>query len=110
MFNPNDVLDPCSDDPDHFFRFRSDGSITIRADLSPGETRRAEETLRVFNLHPKWGRLRNMRKRAVSDYLYLVDGCDGFSVAELRDLLNSELAAIEAHPFSTAIRHVLTEP
>lgn len=107
---PNDLVDPCLDDPDHFFRFRSDGTISFRSGLSVADMRRAEQTLRVFNLNPKWGRLRNMRKAAVSAYVTLVDGCREFSLAELQDFLREELELAAALPFSAAIRHVLTEP
>jgi uncharacterized protein (TIGR02646 family) len=108
--NPDDLVDPCLEDPDQFFRFRSDGTISLRPGLSGADMRRAEESLRVFNLNPRWGRLRNMRKAAVSPYLTLVDGCVEFSVAELQDFLKEELDLAGTLPFSTAIRHVLTEP
>jgi uncharacterized protein (TIGR02646 family) len=109
-YNPNDLLDPCVDDPDHVFRFRSDGSISIRPGLSPADQRKAEETLRVFNLQPRWGRLRNMRKAAVAGYVALVEGAADFTLAELREFFAEELATAAALPFSTVIRHVLTEP
>jgi uncharacterized protein (TIGR02646 family) len=109
-YNPNDLVDPCLDDPDQFFRFRSDGTINVRHGLSVVEMRRAEETLRVFNLNPKWGRLRNMRKAAVSAYVTFADGSVVFSLGELQEFFREELELAEALPFSTAIRHVLTEP
>lgn len=107
-YDVNDLIDPCSDDPDHFFRFRSDGTISVRQGLSASDKRKADETLRVLNLHPKWGRLRNMRKAALSNYVYLVDEASGFAPAELQELFRDELNAARHLPFSTAIRHVLT--
>jgi uncharacterized protein (TIGR02646 family) len=109
-FNVNDIIDPCVDDPDLFFRFRSDGTISIRYGLQEEQRHRAEETLRVFNLHAQWGRLRHMRKAALSGYVAMIDGCDGFSADELQELFGEELAQAATQPFSTAIRHVLTEP
>jgi hypothetical protein len=106
----NDLIEPCVHDPDKYFRFRTDGTISVRSGLSELDNNRAEETLRVFNLNPTWGRLRNMRKTAVSGYVSMIVGCDGFSIAELQELLANELAQAAALPFSTAIRHVLTEP
>lgn len=109
-YNVNELMDPSVDDPDRFFRFRSDGTISLRHGLDAADTHRAEETLRVFNLHAKWGRLRNMRKAAVSSYVSMVDNAAGFSPDEMRQLFTDELAAAASLPFFTAIRHVLTEP
>jgi len=110
-YDPDDLVDPCVDDPDQFFHFRSDGTINVRNGLSNDNRHRAEETLRVFNLNPLWGRLRNMRKAAVTPYLSMVDGAAGeFSPQELQEYFSDELAVAVASPFFTAIRHVLTEP
>lgn len=109
-YDINYLIDPCVDNPDHFLRFRSDGTISIRQGLSASDRRKAEETLRVFNLHPEWGRLRNMRKAALANYVYLVDEASGFAPSELLHLFKDELTATEHLPFSTAIRHILTEP
>jgi uncharacterized protein (TIGR02646 family) len=109
-YNVNELVEPCIDDPDQFFRFRSDGTISIRPGLSAAAQRKAEETLRVFNLNPKWGRLRNMRKAAVSPYVSFVDKDVEFSVNELREFFSDELSHAATLPFYTAIRHVLTEP
>lgn len=109
-YDVGDLIDPCCDDPDEFFRFRSDGTITIRPELTPADRHRAEETLRVFNLNPQWGRLRNMRKAAVSAYVLMVDPNVGFSEDEWREFFSDELERSVTHPFYTAIRHVLTEP
>lgn len=108
-YNVNDLIDPCIDDPDRFFRFRSDGTISIRPGLSPADVRRAQETLRVFNLNPEGGRLRNMRRTVVSPYVSMVDGVD-FSAEELKEFFAEELRNAADLPFFTAIRHVLTEP
>ena len=109
-YSPNDLIDPCADEPDLFFRFRSNGSISLQSGLSQQDERRASETLRVFSLDPEYGRLRYMRKAAVAGYVALADGADGFSTEDLAKLFEDELLAIEGKPFSTAIRHVLTEP
>jgi uncharacterized protein (TIGR02646 family) len=109
-YSSDDLIDPCFDDPDKFFRFRSDGTISVRTGLAEVDLRKAEETLRVFNLHPKFGRLRNMRQSAVSSYIHQVNNLPEMSKTDLRYLLEGELAATANLPFSTAIRHVLTEP
>ena len=35
-YSPNDLIDPCADEPDLFFRFRSNGSISLQSGLSTG--------------------------------------------------------------------------
>jgi uncharacterized protein (TIGR02646 family) len=109
-YDVNDLIDPCLEDPDAFFRFRADGTISVRSGLSATDQHRAHETLRVFNLHPQWGRLRNMRKAILAEYVFMIDDAIGFTTDELQQLFENELAAAESLPFSTAIRHVLTEP
>lgn len=110
-FDVVDLIDPCSDDPDMYFRFRSDGTISVRSGITQYQEHRARETLRVFNLDPEWGRLRRMRQRELVGYGYLVQQAlnVGFAPDEVRELLDDELKAAEALPFSTARRHVLTE-
>lgn len=109
-YNPNDLIDPCVDNPDAFFRFRADGTISIRHGLQAPDQHRARETLRVFNLDPQWGRLRQMRRAALVGYISMIDDAIGFTMGELQQLFEDELAVAESLPFSTAIRHVLTEP
>lgn len=109
-YDVNDLIDPCVDDPDVFFRFRSDGTISIRHGLQAHDRHRAEETLRVFNLNPQFGRLRNMRKAVLSGYVSMVDDAVGFTTNDLQELFKNELVESASLPFSTAIRHVLTEP
>ena len=110
-YNVADIIDPCTDDPDDYLIFRADGTITVRQDLSAHDAHRARETLRVFSLDAEWGRLRKMRKAAVSGY---VKGADeafsaGLSIDEIRSFFTDELEYARALPFYTAIKHVLTK-
>jgi uncharacterized protein (TIGR02646 family) len=110
-FNVSDLIDPCRDDPDAFFIFQADGTISIRQGLSAVDQRRATETLRVFSLDAEWGRLRAMRKVAVSGY---VDSANeafdaGLTPTDIRAYFAQELQAAHNLPFYTAIKHVLTE-
>lgn len=109
-YNVVDLIDPCCDDPDAFFRFRADGTISIRPGLTQDQERRAIETLRVFGLNPQWGRLRNMRKQAVAGYVNdATEAIDaGLGPNELAEYFVQELQVSATLPFSTAIRHVLT--
>ncbi len=110
-YNVADLINPCSDEPDHFFIFRSDGTISVRRGLSVEDERRARETLRVFSLDAEWGRLRKMRKMAVMGYVKEADEAfnEGWSQGEIRGYFADELAIARSLPFGTAIRHVLTE-
>lgn len=108
-YDPDDILNPCVDDPDEFFRFRSDGSIDIRRDLDEKRKHRARETLRVFNLDVHHGRLHLMRRRYLAGFAPMVADVHGVSAAELQELFAAELLAAESGPFYTAVRHVLTQ-
>lgn len=108
-YNVTELIEPCVDDPDKYFRFRSDGTISIRSNLNPKDQHRAAETLRVFNLDPQHGRLRSMRQRMLSGYVTMVDGVDCLDADEIAQYFADELVAASAQPFYTAIRHVLTE-
>lgn len=110
-YNVADLVDPCADDPDDFFIFRTDGTISVRRGLPAHDEHRAKETLRVFALDALGGRLRNVRKGVVSGY---VDAANeafeaGFSRDQIRVYFADELQHAEDLPFYTAIRHVLTE-
>lgn len=110
-YDPAQLVNPCEDDPDFFFLFRADGTISVRRGLSAQEAHRAQETLRVFSLDADWGRLRAMRKAAVSGYVIDADEAvgAGFSPDDIRAYFTAELEHAKDLPFYTAIRHVLTE-
>jgi uncharacterized protein (TIGR02646 family) len=110
LHNPDDLVDPCNDDPDRFFRFYSNGVIKVRQGLSPADAHRAHETLRVFNLDPEHGRLRALRHRAAETYLAqgrsFLDDLREFSEDDRRDFIAEELRKTADQPFSTVIRHL----
>lgn len=112
-FNPADLIDPSQEDPDRFFRFRSDGSITVRAGLSPADEHRAKETLRVFNLDPDNRRLRAMRRAAAEAYLHqdpeIAATLLEFDESERRAIIEEELTKTAGEPFHTVIRHIFLD-
>jgi len=110
-YNVTDLINPCCDDPDAFFIFQADGTISVRHGLSGVDQRRAIETLRVFSLDAKWGRLRAMRKAAVSGYVDDANAAfnEGWPSDDIRTFFQAELEIARNLPFYTAIRHVLTE-
>lgn len=108
----DDLIKPDIDDPEHFFLFVSDGSIALRTGLSAVEQRRAQETLRVFNLQHR--PLRYQRQQAVAGYVQTSEALCAIAAEypeqQWLPLLESELAAIADLPFATAIKHTLMMP
>ncbi|MBS99632.1 MAG: TIGR02646 family protein [Oceanospirillaceae bacterium] len=49
-YDINDILKPDVDDPEFYFVFNSNGKISAKSSLSELDNKRAEETIRVFNL------------------------------------------------------------
>lgn len=111
MYSVSDLINPCCDDPEAFFIFQADGTISVRHGLSEEDRHRANETLRVFSLDADWGRLRAMRKAAVSGYILSADEAfdAGYTPAEIQEHFAQELQFARNLPFYTAVRHVLTE-
>jgi uncharacterized protein (TIGR02646 family) len=106
-FNPDDLINPCVDDPDQFMRFISDGKITPRDDLTPQEKHRYDETIRVFQLADS-PLLRKQREDAVQPYIGILDALRSAGPTIFREYVNSELSRLDSAPFATAIRHFLS--
>ena len=110
VYQAADLIKPDEEDPEHFFVFVSDGSVAVRAGLTALDTRRAHETIRIFNLN---GVLRAIRHSAIASYID--QGLEVMQMVasgelthdECLELYKEELAAINNQPFSTAIRHTL---
>ncbi|MFM8331831.1 MAG: retron Ec78 anti-phage system effector HNH endonuclease PtuB [Candidatus Methylumidiphilus sp.] len=110
-YSHEDLIKPDEEDPESFFIFMRDGTIRLR-NLSTSDERRAQETLRIFNLDEKRGRLRQMRESAVYGYIQIAN--EILELAEIcpdkewRQYLDGELDKIKSLPFATAIKHTLT--
>ncbi|MFG0450541.1 MULTISPECIES: retron Ec78 anti-phage system effector HNH endonuclease PtuB [Shewanella] len=108
VYPPAVLIKPDGEDPEYYFHFHSDGTISIRDGLGDVEQNRAKETLRLFNLRD--GSLRWQRQAAVAGYLQTAE-----EIAELAAedaalaaaYLADELAETEHLPFATAIKHAL---
>jgi len=110
-YKHQDLIKMDQEDPERFFMFVVDGTIAIRSGLSEDEVHRANETLRIFNLDAKHGRLRQMRQSAVQGYVqtaeYFAELALEFNESDWIPLLEQELETIQDQPFSTAINHAL---
>lgn len=106
-YDVNVLIEPCQDEPDHYFKFYSDGTVRIRIGLSTAEQERAEETLRVFNLRNH--RLNAMRQRAFETYGAqepgIFEALVDFDEDERRRFIEEEIARATTQPFSSVIRH-----
>ncbi len=105
-FDPADLLDPCTDDPDEYIEFFSDGAVRPREGLSEQCVRRATETLRVFQLSDH-AYLRVARRDAVEPYIAAVDSLLQHGEPAVKGYLLRVQDQIEAAPFSAAIKHCL---
>ncbi len=103
-FNLNDLIDPGIDDPDRFLFFVDDGSVVPRTGIDAAAQRRAEETLRVFQLADS-AYLKQLRIDALRPYKSHVTQLMDLGGDFLVQYLERERTNIEQAPFSTAIRH-----
>ncbi len=104
-FDREVIIDPCIDDPERFLIFVYTGNVRPRDGLSVTDHKRAEETLRVFQLDLS-PYLRKARADAVGPYVRLMKR----SVPNDPDLLaylQSELNDVSESQFATAIKHFL---
>jgi uncharacterized protein (TIGR02646 family) len=104
-----ELIKPDVDDPADFFIFESDGDISPRDNLSPGNLKRAEETLRVFNLKNNFD-LRNARmttlrrfKQQAADHAACWEEMPEEVIAEIDRLLDEA----NSLPYISWIRHTL---
>lgn len=106
------LLKPDVDDPDDYFIFVNDGTIVPRADLDDRSRQRAIDTLRIFNLDARNGALREMRREAVRPHRdtaqTLMEMSEDYPETDFLKFLEEEIQTISSLPFSTAIRHSLS--
>lgn len=104
-----DLIKPDVEDPEHFLVFLPTGAVSVRTALTPTETERAIETIRIFNLN---GVLEQIRKFEVMGYtqtaLQFAEWSTVFPEEEWLPLLQEEVRITAHLPYATAIKHVLT--
>ncbi|MDP2778968.1 retron Ec78 anti-phage system effector HNH endonuclease PtuB [Devosia sp.] len=107
-YDPKDLIKPDEEDPEDFFIFSANGSVSPRADPHKEKEKwhRAMETIRIFNLN---GPLQGIRHAAVRGYVTTFDALvNEVTPKELNEWILSEVSNTVNGPFVTAIRHVLT--
>lgn len=111
-YEAEDLIKPDEHEPDAYLYFHSTGAVRVRdngAGMSVAELRRAQETIRVFNLSSP--RLESARARAVTNYLSsgteILETLQSWSLEDRRAYVESELAETRWDAHSTVIKHLL---
>ncbi|WP_437322866.1 retron system putative HNH endonuclease [Sorangium sp. So ce381] len=105
-FSPDELINPCVDDPEKFILFIIDGTARPCEGLSSAEQQRAEETLRVFQLAAS-PYLRKLREDAVRPYIGILDALRSAGPELFTTYVRSELSRLDSVPFATAIKNFL---
>lgn len=105
-FDPNDLIEPCADDPDDYLMFVVDGTVQPRDGLPSAQAHRASETLRVFQLAES-PLLRRSRHDAVKPYIAALDALSRISPEALYQFVVEELARLPGAAFETPVRQFL---
>ncbi len=113
VYPPAVLIKPDIEDPEHYFVFDPHGGISPRTGLNTADSKRAQETIRIFNLN---GSLRGIRRNQLKRHAKIAkewaelagSGDDPELMALILQEIEQELAATAHLPFSTAIKHVLT--
>ena len=108
-YDPQDLVDPAQEDPDDFLFFAQDGTVQPRIGLNGRALRKADETIRVFNLNSP--ALRHQRAQVVKGLLageagvveMLADLGPEDRWAWIRDLIQDYCAGC----FQAPVRHLL---
>lgn len=103
-YSPDDLINPCIDDPDEFLAFYRDGVVRPARLATPEQKYRAEETIRVFHLnapHLVDGRKKSLRAYLTQAFHSMLSDMDDADFEEF-------MAPIfKNQPFPTALRHLL---
>jgi len=106
-YNPDQLIKPDQHEPDHYFYFFSSGEIRIRGGISEDDSRRASETIRVFNLD--CGSLNAARRRALRFYEErqpdILEVLMQFDEITRQEFIAEEIEATRLEPYWTVIRH-----
>lgn len=115
-YEEQDLIKADMDDPTRYFHFSVNGNMDIRSGLSRSEQKRAEVTIRVFNLNGEKGGVKTERINAISETWTLINKFistaeefieEGLYDDSIRNELRNEYyEEIEPRPFSTTLLDV----
>lgn len=106
-FAVDDLIQPGHDDPEGYLLFVSDGTVRPRAGIDASGLRRAEETIRVFQLNES-ARLVKDRHDVIRHFFTAVVHLLEHAPQSLAAYVKSMLTQHARSPHSTAIKHFLT--
>lgn len=111
-YSPDNLVKPDEEDPDEYFLFLATGKIKVRDGLSSEKRRRAEETLRVFNLNGGNSGLIERRRIVARNYAKcmeaLMQQMNSTAAAKIIEYINQLLEDARNNEFYATVRHVLT--
>ena len=84
-FKLADIIDPSRENPEDFFQYDSQGNILPRKDLTNAQRKRAEETIRIFNLNCP--RLKSIRLKAVEAVAFFLQNSIAPNPKQIKDYL-----------------------
>jgi uncharacterized protein (TIGR02646 family) len=108
-YDPNDLIKPDDHDPNDYLYFHSSGEVRVRnrEGIADVDQRRAQETIRVFNLNEPG--LKGARARALEAYKKrspsIIDDLMEFEPDEREVFIQQEIEATRWDPFSTTIHN-----
>ena len=111
----SDLVKPDVDNPAGFLAYRVTGEVVPKTGVDPSANRRAETTIRVFNLNPYKGSLVNRRATAFKAYLQeLADLQEFYDDPAIDDVevdaeLDTLLSAIDFEEFSGSTRFLIQD-
>lgn len=105
-YDADHLIDPAHDDPEDYLLFVSDGTVQPRPGLDAAAQKKAETTIRVFQLQDS-AYLEKSREDAVQPFVTATKMMMGFGVEPLAKYVATVLSETRSKPFSTAIKHFL---
>lgn len=106
-FTEDEIINPCSDEPDLFLAFNSDGTLQPRDGLSETDRTRAEETIRIFGLAES-SFLKRARHDAINGYATTIESLQTLGAHFIGAFVADQVSKLHDKPHSTAVRHFLT--
>ncbi len=108
-YNPNHLIKPDEQDPEHYLYFHSSGEVRVKEGLNNEDKHKATETIRVFGLNN--APLPSARAQAVSQYKKLMleelDEIASWDDIEREEYLQGEIERTRWDAYSTTIKHFL---
>ncbi|MDP4536991.1 retron Ec78 anti-phage system effector HNH endonuclease PtuB [Alkalimonas collagenimarina] len=107
-YSPDEIIKPDSDDPEEYLRFLTNGMVRPIEDIDAVKKRKAQETIRVFNLIGDPSLVNSRRsalKNELKNILALYDLIDSISFDDFKELLSDELSTVEDREYRTALEH-----